>query len=124
MEGEEQIPGTENITSREEMIEQELAKWWSEKDEYVLVQTIHKAVRYGSNSLELVGYPLALQVPSSKRSRQVALQMACVMYAFGKLSRAWAALLRGEQPNEDDYFDAGVYCRMAMRIMETGEWVS
>lgn len=50
MDGEQQIPGTGDTISREEALERELAEWWSAKDEEVLVKTIAKAVRYGSNS--------------------------------------------------------------------------
>lgn len=109
--------------TREERVRRELADWWMAKAEAEVDATISKAVAYGQVSLEVMGDVLIKQAPEGKRNQSKALQMACLIYAFGKMARAWAALLRGDQPNPDDWFDIGVYARMGQRIQETGKWV-
>lgn len=118
-----QLEGTGDTASREELITAELSTWWETYSQQTLERTVPKAVRYGSKSMEMLGSALAMMVPRERRSRKLALQMACCMYAFGKLGRAWAALLRGEDPDHDDWFDLEIYARMGAHVAEKGEWV-
>jgi hypothetical protein len=118
-----QLPGTSDTATREEMVTQQLHDWWVARNDESLQRTVPKAVRYGQASLELVGSALVTLLPKQYRSRKIALQMVCLFYAFGKLARAWAALLRGEDPSDDDYFDMEVYARMGRYVKEKGEWV-
>lgn len=118
------LPGMENVESREQVLRQELMEWWSVKSLDAAERTIPKAVQYGERSLEMVGEVLMKAiVPERAWSKRMALEIACVFYAFGKLSRAWGSIERGELPQDDDLFDLGVYARMAERIQETGRWV-
>lgn len=109
--------------TREAEVRESLEKWWTETSAEEMERTIPKAVQYGSNSLELTGQMHLLMLPPEQRTRQLALAAACVDYTMGKVARMWAAILRGEMPQPDDYFDVTVYSKMLRHIGEEGEWV-
>lgn len=120
------LPGMEDgkIEDREAKLRRELLEWWSTMSLDAAERTIPKAVQYGESSLELLGQVIMKSmVPERAWSKQMALEVACIVYAFGKLARAWGSIERGELPQDDDLFDLGVYARMAERILQTGRWV-
>lgn len=119
----EQLPGTESTATRDELLRDALTQWWEQISEEEIARTIPKAVKYGAVSLEILGEALVKQLPPELRSKRVALQMAVWVYAQGKMARAWASLLRGEMPSHDDWFDMGVYAKMALYVEANGEWV-
>lgn len=122
MKDDEPIPGLDATESRKDLVTRVLRDWWMSRAQYEVDKTVDKAVQYGSVSLQIVGDALSQQIPKPKRSQSLSLQMACAMYAFGKLARIWGACLRGDQPQEDDWFDLGVYARMGQHIHEKGHW--
>ena len=119
----EKIPGVEEGPSREEWLAEQLSAWWRAQAEVEIVRTVPKAVEYGAADLEVMGSAMLHLVPRERRSRQLGLEMALAFYALGKVARLFGAFERGELPSEDTWFDLGVYCRMAERVREFGEWL-
>lgn len=119
----ERIPGVETGPSREEYLSRQLAGWWRGQAEKEIERTVLKAVEYGAADLEVMGLAMLHLVPREKRSRQLGLEMALAFYALGKVARLFGAFERGELPGSDTWFDLGVYCRMAERVREFGEWL-
>lgn len=109
--------------SREEHLAQVLETWWLTQAEKEIERTVPKAVEYGAADLEVMGAAMLHLVPKERRSRQTGLEMALAFYALGKVARLFGAFERGDLPSEDTWFDLGVYCRMAERVREFGEWL-
>jgi hypothetical protein len=109
--------------TREEWLTQQLTDWWRAQAEAEIERTVPKAVEYGAADLEVMGSAMLHLVPREKRSRQLGLEMALAFYSLGKCARLFGAFERGELPSEDTWFDLGVYCRMAERVRQHGEWL-
>lgn len=101
--------------------EQELAEWWRETAEKEIVQTVAKAVEYGSTDLIDIGRSLA-RVAGRDIDDATAAEWGVFFYLEGKLSRWRSAITRGDVPSFDTLLDIGVYARMAQRIRMTGGW--
>jgi hypothetical protein len=119
----DRIPGVEEGPSREEYLAKILTDWWRSQAEKEIERTVPKAVEYGAADLEVMGVAMLHLVPRERRSRQLGLEMALAFYALGKVARLFGAFERGDLPSEDTWFDLGVYCRMAERVREFGEWL-
>lgn len=112
------------MTARADDVRGELEEWWRHQCEVEIEHVVHKAVAYGQSSLEALGEALVRLLPEHLRDDSLALEMACAFYAQGKLSRIFASYERGEIPDYDNWYDLGVYTRMAQRIQQTGGWVA
>ncbi len=115
--------GVEEGPTREEYLAGMLSEWWRSQAEKEIQATVPKAVEYGAADLEVMGQAMLHLVPREKRSRQLGIEMALAFYALGKVARLFGAFERGELPSADTWFDLGVYCRMAERVREFGEWM-
>lgn len=119
----ERLPGVDEGPSRQEWLAGVLSEWWREQAEMEIERTVPKAVEYGAADLEIMGTAMLHLVPRELRSRQLGLEMALAFYSLGKVARLFGAFERGVLPSEDTWFDLSVYCRMAQRVRETGEWL-
>lgn len=117
------LEGIEEGPSREEYLAKVLTDWWLQQARVECERTVPKAVEYGAADLEVMGTAMLHLIPRDLRSRQKGLEMALAFYALGKVARLFGAFERGELPSEDTWFDLGVYCRMAERVRQTGEWL-
>lgn len=98
-----------------------LARWWREKAETEIEQTVDKAVEYGSTDLIDIGRSIA-RVANLEVEDDEAAEIGIFFYLEGKLSRWRAAIERGDRPSDDTLLDIGIYSRMAQRIRSHGGW--
>lgn len=114
--------------------EDELVGWWMDLASKEIQATIPKALEYGGNQqgsadLEVMGAAMQFMISPEKASemspeerRRFGMEMAVAFYALGKVARLYGAYSRGDRPSDDTWFDLGVYCRMAERVREVGQW--
>lgn len=97
----------------------DLERWWLERAQDEIERTIPKAIEYSSTDLEDIGRAL---LPDTDLPGHLYTEAGVAFYALGKVSRVLGALKEGREPNEDSWFDLGVYARMAQRARSHGGW--
>lgn len=81
-----------------------------------------KAREYGSNSLAAEGRLFARACGRDSIPYAEAIEIGCMVYAYGKIERVIDAMLRGELPRIDSWHDPAVYSMMAMFTRSKGTW--
>lgn len=97
----------------------DLELWWSETVADDMARTIPKIQEYGNKDLEAIGAAFAHMQGKTIIQKNAAIY-GCMFYALGKLTRAVAALERGDTPSEDTLFDLSIYAMMARSFRERG----
>lgn len=110
-------------SERQKQLALELSEWWMAKAQDEVDAVVHKAVEYGSTSLQAVGDALLVLVPKHLRSSTLGMEMAIAFYVQGKIARIFSAFERGEHPGDDHWHDISVYARMAQYVRQYGTWV-
>jgi len=87
-----------------------------------------KAIQYGASDLKIMGKAMEALLPDGDKldpqSRESAgLEMAIGFYAMGKTARLYGAWEKGQEPDEDCWFDNMVYSLMARYVREFGRWM-
>lgn len=80
-----------------------------------------KAKTYGSNSLAAMGHLFA-KARGVEVTDERALELGCMLYAYGKMQRWIDAALHSQEPARDTLDDLAIYTLMARFINETGNW--
>lgn len=101
--------------------ERTLSEWWLKTATEEVRRTVPKSVQYGSYDLHLIGKVLGAVIGRKLTSAE-AEELGVAFYALGKIARIMSAYRDGHSPQDDDWFDLGVYARMAQRIREVGTW--
>lgn len=101
--------------------ESQLTDWWLELATDEAARTVPKAVEYSATDLADIGHVLA-RTAGRTVSDEEAAELGVFFYLQGKLSRWAGAVAQGKRPSDDTIFDIGVYCRMAQRIRQFGNW--
>lgn len=99
----------------------QLGKWWRDKAEAEIGQTVAKAIEYGSTDLIDIGHDLA-RIAGQPIDDTAAAEWGIYFYLLGKLSRWRSAMERGDRVSDDTLLDIGVYARMAQRVRDAGGW--
>lgn len=113
-------PGNEHKMDPHDL-EAALTAWWMDKAEQETRAVVPKAVEYGATDLRDIGRDLA-DCMGREVTDEEATELGIFFYLRGKLSRWVDAVKRGDRPSDDTIYDIGVYCRMAQRNRDVGNW--
>lgn len=98
------------------------AGWWLGMVELLAPAIQEKARQYGTNSLVEVGRLYARAQGRDPIGQVEAIEIGCMMYAYGKMQRVVDAMQRGELPSTDTWHDLMVYSAMAQFARAHGRW--
>lgn len=98
-----------------------LGRWWNDQTATEIEQVVPKAVEYGPNSMVVVGQAMA-RLNGREVSDEEAVELACMLYVYGKLGRWLDAAAEGKRPSDDTIYDIGIYIKMAQRARDVGGW--
>lgn len=105
----------------------ELREWWSAVADDDLSKAAPKIGEYGgvgegSTDLKIIGWALAELLDMQSAPEAVKQELACWVYALGKIARLVSDYKQGRPGKDDTWHDLRVYSMMATRLQQTGNW--
>jgi hypothetical protein len=106
---------------------------WAASTAVADIESVKRQItEYGAIDLEMMGMGLleaskldpAPLIHDGVRNHevQIGMEMACIHYLLGKISRAVSAIAAGQLPSKDTRKDIRVYALMWEHVVEFGSW--
>lgn len=112
-----------DLTGPAAQLAAELEQWWSETAHEDLMACAPKAIEYGAQDLADMGRAMAQMLGTEGVvSDADMIELACVFYVYGKMSRMIGAIRDGRRASDDTLHDISVYTMMIRRARAVGGW--
>lgn len=115
------IEGLQDAANDHERLRAVLTDWWLENSHQEIEAVVPKAVEYGPHSMITVGRAMA-QLGGRNVDDEEAIELACMLYIYGKVGRWLDAATSGRRPSGDTIYDIKIYAKMAERNRDVGGW--
>jgi len=99
-----------------------VSEWWTRTTQEDWERALVKAQEYGSSDLRWMGQAFLDVIGWKDAPEGAGIELACILYLYGKAARALGAFQSHELPSSDTLQDAKLYATMCAYVREFKQW--